>query len=309
MVKLNKKGIQEVISKKKQGFSSKYLANGLGISTRRVQQIFKQYLLTGAMPELKKERRPSVQLTEEQKQLIEEVYQRERVGARLLKLVLDQDYPYNKISKNKIHAYLVERKYTQPDKKKQAQRKRTRYERKHSGSLAHIDTHYCKWNPNLKLIAVEDDASRCMLSAGEFSTTNAQLAIKVMKQAVAQAWEYRVLIRAVNSDRGSEFFANKEGRKKSKRHDFLSYLDSQAIKHIPSRVKNPQTNGKLERWFQEYEKHRPRFESLEAFVAWYNNRIQGELRTRPALAFRNKLRPESLLGLFFKEDDYDAKKY
>ena len=84
----------------------------------------------------------------------------------------------------------------------------------------------------------------------------------------------------------------------------LTYLDSQGIKHIPSRRKNPQTNGKIERWWQEYRKHRHRFLSADEFMNWYNNRIHGALELNhletPSEAFIRKLRPEVLIGLFFK---------
>ena len=289
--------------------STKDIALSIKVSQRRVQQIYKEYLLTGNMPELNKSRRPKTHLTKEQKDLVDKVYEKHKVSARLLKVALDEDYLGNRIPKNKIYEYLKEKGLSAPNKKKQKQRKRTRYERKHPGSLGHMDTHFCKWNPQLKLITFQDDASRKLLAAREFSNSNAQTSILVAKEAINEAWKYRVTIRAINTDRGTEFFANKEGRKKGKRHEFLAFLDTQGIKHIPSRVKNPQTNGKLERFHQEYEKHRAKFPSLKEFINWYNDRIHGELRTRPQRAFRNKLPPESLIGMLFWEVDNETKKY
>lgn len=55
------------------------------------------------------------------------------------------------------------------------------------------------------------------------------------------------------------------------------YVERKRIKHVLSRKNNPQTNGKLERWFQEYIKHRERFETPEEFRNWYNKRIHGAL--------------------------------
>ncbi len=54
MVKLNKKRVKELIGLKRYCFSTKYIANKLNLSHRRVQQIYKEYLLTGRMPELGK---------------------------------------------------------------------------------------------------------------------------------------------------------------------------------------------------------------------------------------------------------------
>ncbi len=58
-------------------------------------------------------------------------------------------------------------------------------------------------------------------------------------------------------------------------------------------------------WY-EYDKHRWRFKTLKQFIDWYNDRLHGALSLdwgeTPNEAFIRKLRPESLLGLFFKED-------
>ena len=81
-------------------------------------------------------------------------------------------------------------------------------------------------------------------------------------------------------------------------------VKKQGIKHILSRKNNPQTNGKIERWFQEYKKHRHMFESDQDFAEWYNNRIHGSLMLEwgetPNEAFIRKLRPECLLGMFLQ---------
>ena len=309
MVKLNKNKIKEIIDKKNLGFSSLYIARKLELSKRRVQQIYKVYLLTNLMPELKPERRPKTFLTDNQKKLIDDVYAYHRVSAKILKIALDEDYPGNRIAKNKIYEYLKSKGYSRSDKKKQKQRKRCRYERKHSGSLLHADTHFCKWNNKLKLVTMLDDASRKVLAAKEITNSNSQTSIIVLKEAIQEAWRYNLLIKAINTDRGTEFFAAEKGKKQRKIHRFVEFLNTNGIKHIPSRLKNPQTNGKLERFHQEYERHRPLFPSLKEFIAWYNNRIHGELRTRPNRAFIRKLPQECLLGMFFRRLDDEAKKY
>jgi len=308
MTKLNKNWIKELVTKKRQGFSSRYVAGKMGVTQRRVQQIYKKYLETNKMPELNKNRRPRTFLSEEEKQIIEKMYLKHRVSAKILKIALDEEYPGNRIAKNKIYEYMKTKGYSVPDNKKQKQRKRTRYERKHSGSLGHMDTHDAKWKPRLKLITFLDDASRKVLAANEFSNSNAQTSIKIAKEAITEAWKYNLIIKQVNTDRGTEFFATEKGKKKIKEHEFVRFLNLQGMQHIPSRVKNPQTNGKLERWHQEYEKHRPRFTNLNDFIMWYNDRIHGELRTTPNKAFQRKLPQESLIGMFFKENNYEAKK-
>ena len=71
-----------------------------------------------------------------------------------------------------------------------------------------------------------------------------------------------------------------------------------------SRVKNPQTNGKLERLWYEYDRHRWHFSSLKEWIEFYNNRLHGALKLEwaetPNEAFQRKLRPECLIGMMFK---------
>jgi transposase InsO family protein len=42
--------------------------------------------------------------------------------------------------------------------------------------------------------------------------------------------------------------------------------------HIVSRSHHPQTNGKLEKWFGLYERHKKDFNTFEEFVDLYNKR-------------------------------------
>ena len=153
------------------------------------------------------------------------------------------------------------------------------------------------------MIGVEDDASRCLLALGEFSNATTENVIKVFEEAESYARSFNGHILAVNSDRGAQFYANNRNSKGFAKHKFGSYLDSKDIQHIPSRRNNPQTNGKMERWFREYGKHRSRFESAQELMDWYNNRLHGALRLewgeRPCEAFVRKLRPECSIGLFF----------
>jgi ferric-dicitrate binding protein FerR (iron transport regulator) len=68
-----------------------------------------------------------------------------------------------------------------------------------------------------------------------------------------------------------------------------------------AKVKHPQTNGKLERWFGEYQRHRLAFSSFEEFREWYNNRPHGSLEFErletPERAFRRKMRPEMYFAI------------
>ncbi len=96
-----------------------------------------------------------------------------------------------------------------------------------------------------------------------------------------------------------QFYSNKnEGTS-----EFEKYLVSQSIKHIPSRGNNPQTNGKLERFWYEHKKYRWRFNSLQEFLKWYNRRIYGSLDYRngenPGMALIRKMLLAAIIRLFF----------
>ncbi|HDY74844.1 MAG TPA: IS481 family transposase, partial [Euryarchaeota archaeon] len=73
------------------------------------------------------------------------------------------------------------------------------------------------------------------------------------------------------------------------------------IRHILARVKHPQTNGKIERFFGTLEQKHGFFDSLNEFVMWYNQikphmSLDFEAAETPAEAFNRKLPPERILG-------------
>ena len=255
-------------------------------------------------------RRPQTELTEEEKMLIEKATKESKLdGAVTLKLYINKYYD-KRIPYGKIHEFLLKEGISRPDKKKQKQRKYCRYERKHSFSLGHMDWHESKAILGKWVCMWEDDASRKILAGGEFDNATTKNAIKIVKEAKKVAWEeYSALLLALNTDKGSQFYANKSNlngeRGTAKFEKFL--VEKEGIKHIPSRRNHPQTNGKGERWFRTYNEKRKEFKSFKEFMHWYNNRIHLGLNRKkgvtPNEAILNKLRPESLLGLFFRRFD------
>ena len=299
MVKLNDKKIRWAVKQViKENRDTEVIAKTYGVSRRRIQQLAKEYKETGEYPVLNMKRRPRTYLNDEQKQVIEKAYNECFLGARLLRYHIKRHYKQN-IPQNKIHRYLLDSRLAQPNPKKQKKRKRCRYERKHSLSLFHAD--WCEHN-NVKVIAYEDDASRNILALGEFEHATGENTIKILKEAETAVAQYNGDILAINTDRGSQFYANAGEKKKKGISQFEQYLQDQGIRHIPSKRNNPQTNGKMERWFQEYIKHRHRFSTAEEFKDWYNDRIHGSLMLEwgetPNEAFIRKMRPEILLGMF-----------
>jgi transposase InsO family protein len=84
------------------------------------------------------------------------------------------------------------------------------------------------------------------------------------------------------SDHGSQFMSNVEGYS-----EFQEFLKLVYIKHIKTKIKHPQSNGKVEKWFECYDKHRKAFKTQEEFLKWYN-----EVRPHRSLNFEMLETPE-----------------
>lgn len=304
MVKLKERKLQWTLRQK--GPKNKELAYHLGVGIRRWQQIKAYYHKTGDIPKLVKTRRPTIALQEEDMTLIDKALQESKLsGAVTLRLYIAKHHHRN-IPCGKIHQYLLSKGISQEDKEKQKQRKYRFYNREHSFSLVHLDWHVSKCLPGKQVCVVIDDASRLIACGGEFDQALEEYNIKLMKQAMHRSFgAYSAAIREVNTDKGSQFYANKKTDEGDKGMcAFEQFLEEHAIKHIPSRRNHPQTNGKNERWFRTYEENRMKFATFDAFIQWYNNRIHLGLSRKegitPKEAVLNKLQPESLIGLFFR---------
>ncbi len=304
MVKLKEEKLEWAL--KQRGKKNKDLAFVCGVKLRRFQQLKAEHKSTGKIPELNLNRRPGTELSEEQKELIRKAAEESKLeGAVTLRLHIMRYYN-QAIPRNKLHEFLLKEKISKPDKKKQKQRKYCRYQRKHSFSLVHLDWHESRILPDKQVCAVEDDASRLILSGDEFDNATTENSIKLMEEAENKAFaDYSAIILAVNTDKGSQFYANKNTNKEEKGEcEFETYLKEKGIQHIPSRRNHPQTNGKEERWFRTYEEKRAQFNTFQEFINWYNNRIHLGLSRiegiTPQETVFHKLRPQSLIGLFFR---------
>jgi hypothetical protein len=179
------------------------------------------------------------------------------------------------ISHNCIHMYLKVAGLAHEDPKKQKRLKWVRYERKHSLSAGHIDWHESGWS-DLKVCVIIDDASRMILAGGEFMNINTENSKLVVDELVERYW-WLCPMRELILDHGAEFGAHRIHEDGKWDSEFKRHLEKHGIKPILARVKHPQTNGKLERWFGEYKRHRLAFSSFEEFQEWYNNRPHGSL--------------------------------
>ena len=309
MSKLNNKRIKYIIDQRRSNIrTTKELSEIYGVSKRWIQKLVKKYKESGSYPKMTKTRRPSTELSSEQKDIIQKSFLESKyTGAVLLRLYIKKHHKVT-IPKNKLHNYLRELGVANPDKKKQKQRKYCRYERDHSFSLGHMDYHESKYNGKWVIVWI-DDASRLILTGGEFDEANTETAKKMVDKAIKVASEkYCSKLRELNTDKGTQFFNsryNKDGIRSLS--DFEKYLIKKGIKHIPSKRNHPQTNGKNERWFRTYEENRAKFISFEKFINWYNDKIHlGLSRVEgitPNEIVWHRLQPEAMIGAFWRRFD------
>jgi len=180
---------------------------------------------------------------------------------------------------------------------------------KHSLSAGHIDWHESGWS-DLKVCVIIDDASRMILAGGEFKNINTENSKLVVDELIERYW-WLCPMRELILDHGTEFGANRVREDGKWDSEFKKHIERHGIKPILARIKHPQTNGKLERWFGEYQRHRLAFSSFEEFKEWYNNRPHGSLEFEhletPEQAFRRKMRQEMYLPLATGCLDYEWK--
>lgn len=273
-----------------------------GVTSRWLRNLLQRWRQSGVVPRLNPRRRPpGPPLTEEQKRLVIEEWGRGPRGAtKLFKALARRGI---NIPKMQIYRFGKSRGWVVPNPRKQRKRSYVRYERAHSGSLVHGDFHRTS-EKHPHCILWEDDASRMILAGGEFSEETSERAIETLAEALERAREWDLEIREVNTDRGSQFFANKGEIPSSVNTHFGQFLASRGIRHVVSRVNHPQTNGKLERLWREYDRHRWRYGTLREFIEWNNDQIHEslwiELYETPREAWQRKMPPESQLGLFLR---------
>ncbi len=255
-----------------------------GVSVRRVYQVKEAFDKTGEIPEIGKDNgRPRKAFEEWEIQIVKKAYEKYRVSADTLERCIDRDCKKH-IGHNRIHQILVYLGYAKKKDKRDIRKRNWKfYERRHSLTAVHIDWHYFK---GTLVFGVEDDASRKLLALIECSAISTTKSIEGMEIALKHGQ-----IKQCISDHGSEFTSHFIDAKSR----FRDYLKSRGIKPILCRIRHPRSNGKVEKWFQAYDRHREAFKTKEDFMYWYNDIKPhrslnfDELET-PSQAFIRKLR-------------------
>src|SRR3989338_6626878 len=286
-MKLTKGKLIETIRRKNEGWTTYQARKIAGISIRRVNQVWSQYTLSGVLPEIgRKMGRPPIQASQEEAELVQKAYREYRVSATTLERIIERDYGKH-IPHNRIHAILIAIGLAKKLLKKFLRKKDwIRYERRHSLTAVHIDWHY--YGSGIWIFAVIDDASRKLLALVECKSPTTEESIKGMQIALRHG-----RIKQCISDHGGQFTANIiDGNSQ-----FKEFLNANGIKQILCRIKHPQSNGKVEKWFETYDNHRFAFATIEEFMRWYNEKrphrsLNFEVLETPQQVFIRKMKAE-----------------
>ena len=287
-MKLTRAKLIETIRRKNEGWTTYQARKIAGISIRRVNQVWASYLATGKVPDMgRKNGRPVKPLEQWEIDMVKEAYTRYRVSADTLERLIRRDYG-KRMGHNRIHKVLLNLGFAKRKDKQDIRKKGwIRYERRHSLTAVHIDWHQ-RPNDGIWSFAVEDDASRKLLVLIECNSPTTEQSVEGMEQAMKHG-----PIKQCISDHGPQFISNTGGES-----TFKVWLDARGIKQILCRIKHPQSNGKVERWFEAYERHRDAFQTKEEFLHWYNDvrphrSLNFEALETPTQAFIRKMKAEA----------------
>ena len=283
-MKLSRAKLTETLRKLADGKTVYQVRKVAKISVRRVYQVKEAFEKTGKLPDIGKfAGRPRKPFEEWEIVTVKEAFVKYRVSADTLERLIDRDYKKH-IGHNRIHQILVYLGYA---KKKDTKDKRKkdwiRYERRHSLTAVHIDWHYLN---GIWVFGVEDDASRKLLGLVESEKESTDNSIMGMEEAQKHG-----PIKQCISDHGSTFTSNLIDADSR----FRDYLKLKCIKQILCKVKHPQSNGKIEKWFECYDRNRQAFKTKKEFIYWYNDlrphrALNFDILETPSQAFIRKLR-------------------
>ena len=175
------------------------------------------------------------------------------------------------VSRRKIEQVLIKEGFQKPFLKRRKPRKYKRYEWPIPNFMWHTDWHVIKAEKHKGeyFISYLDDCTRKIMGHGVFNSETTRNSLLVLYKAIAK---YKVTPFELNSDRGSQFIANKFDKRGKANHAFQETLKELGILFVPSKRRHPQTNGKLEKFHHILDtEFDDRFETIDEFIEWYNN--------------------------------------
>ena len=212
--------------------------------------------------------RPEMTPSKEQTEAVLESYKKSPAGVtRTAKHLRHKGI---KISHGTVYKIMKANDMVVPSAAKSRRRKWIRFERRYSNAMWHTDWHVMK-DPRFhdyNLITYLDDASRCVAGAAVFKEATSENAVAVLRSTIAEFGTPATIL----SDNGSCFVGVKRKIPAGswKPTLFETELLHHGIELINARPYHPQTNGKLERFHRTLEEELSYFDSLPAFIAYYN---------------------------------------
>ena len=287
---------RHIIRNRRKGVPASRIARDLDISPRHVRRLWARYQKTGdtrmAMG------RPRDCTTEAQIRLVAGAYREQPVGAVRVARALRKNHD---ISYGRVYRILKKSGMVAASAAKSRRRKWVRYERMYANAMWHTDWHamkdprFCAYN----LITYIDDAPGCVTGAAFFENATSENAVMLLRLAIERFGRPASIL----SDNGS-CFVGRNGRKKGPMGTwrptvFEEELLGRGIALINSRPYHPQTNGKLERFHRSIEEEIWNYESLDAYIDYYNERrlhfsLDIDNYETPLMAFRNKRATEAI---------------
>jgi putative transposase len=287
MEKLTEKKRKWVIQQFRGGRSATSIARIQKISRRYVYKLVQKHKKEGVQAyKARTAGRHKLPLNPKFVKKVVEIRQKDDYGSEKIHFVLKrQGFG---VSQHIIQRILDEQGLTESCEKRRGQRSYVRYQWPISNYMWH-----CDWSElvDKQYCAFIDDRSRKIMAAGEFNNATKENTSLVFYQAMLTN---RVCPVIVLSDKGSQFFANKKNKKGERAlSEFEKELNEFGIGLWTSRRNHPQTNGKMEKWFDTMKKRKQKHpeETLQEFVKWYNkHRIHHALDYKtPDEVYREKL--------------------
>ena len=284
MTKLNKRKIRWIVKHSKEGESVYYISKVQGITPRHTRRIIKQYSDSKFYKVAREVRRSPGRsfkiIDDKERLLVLNRFENEPNCATIMEKIIEAENGIH-IPHNRIHRILSEAGKVEFIDKKIRRKKWVRYERYHSNSLWHTD--FCEIDGK-HVIAYIDDASRLITGYGIFDAATTDNAILVLRAAV----KLYGCPKQIMTDHGAQFCANEE-----REYRFTEELKQLGIEHIMAKVKRPQSNGKIERFFGTLKRLLRHFDSdLDRSIICYNNRYHLSLEMSPMKAYELKKRKD-----------------
>ena len=210
---------------------------GYSASIRTLKRWQKRFSKDDTWNLLDDSRKPKImhhKVTDQSREQVLSMREKTGWGAKKLKALL----PQVDLSHDTINIILRKAGRTRNKHNRGQRAKYVRFQRKHTNSLWHIDD--SEFGEKGKIITVIDDCSRYCLGILHVNTVSTNIVIKFLDELIKKFGAPRQII----SDNGSPYGS------KSKHSKFDRWCRKMGTEHIRTRVKRPQTNGKVERMFE-----------------------------------------------------------